>query len=43
MEHLGFEVEERISHEQEVAGLAPARYTVRCRRVGPTPAPFSDL
>ncbi len=43
MEHLGFQVEQRYEHEQTVSGLAPARYTVRCRRVGPTPPPFSDL
>jgi hypothetical protein len=43
MEHLGFQIEARHEHEQPVAGLEPARYTVRCRRVGPTPPPFSDL
>jgi tRNA (mo5U34)-methyltransferase len=43
MEHLGFQIEKRYEHDQNVSGLAPARYTVRCRRVGPTPPPFSDL
>lgn len=43
MEHLGFRIEGREHHEQHVSGLQPARYTVRCRRVAPTPPPFSDL
>ncbi len=43
MEHLGFGIEERYEHEQPVSGLAPARYTVKCRRIAPTPPPFSDL
>ena len=43
VEHLGFRIEKRVTHEQDVAGLAPARYTVRGRRVRPTPPPFSDL
>ena len=43
MEHLGFEIEARYSHEQKVAGLQTARYTVRGRRVVATPPPFSDL
>jgi hypothetical protein len=43
MDHLGFQIEDRYHHEQTVSGLAPARYTVRCRRVRPTPPPFSDL
>lgn len=43
IEHLGFRIEERVHHQQPVTGLAPARYTVRCRRVQPTPPPFSDL
>ncbi len=42
MEHLGFRIEERITREQNVAGLEPARYTVRCKRVRPTPPPFSE-
>jgi tRNA (mo5U34)-methyltransferase len=42
VEHLGFKVEQRVLHEQHVTGLEPARYTVKCRRVGPTPA-FDDL
>lgn len=43
MEHLGFVIEQRAIQEQEVPGLAPARYVVSCRRVRPSPAPFSDL
>lgn len=43
MEHLGFQIEGRRQRVLPVPGLAPARYTVRCRRVGPTPPPFSDL
>lgn len=43
MEHLGFQIEARYKHEQNVPGLSPARYTVKGRRVRPTPPPFSDL
>jgi tRNA (mo5U34)-methyltransferase len=43
MEHLGFRIEDRFQHEQDVTGLQTARYTVRGRRVAPTPPPFSDL
>jgi tRNA (mo5U34)-methyltransferase len=43
MEHLGFRIEARSDHDQNVSGLAPARYTVRGHRVAPTPPPFSDL
>jgi len=45
MDHLGFAIEERVVWEQTgvAGGLEPARYTVRGRRVRPTPAPFTDL
>lgn len=43
VEHLGFRIEKRVTHQQNVAGLAPARYTVCCRRVRPAPPPFSEL
>ena len=45
MEHLGFTIEKRATWEQPgvAAGLEPARYTVRCRRIRPTPAPFTEL
>ncbi len=44
MEHLGFAVEDRCIWEQPsvTGGIEPARYTVRCRRVRPTPPPFSE-
>jgi tRNA (mo5U34)-methyltransferase len=40
MEHLGFTIEARYEHEQNVTGLQTARYTVRGRRVAPTPDPW---
>ena len=43
IEHLGFKIEARHRHEQNVTGLQTARYTVRGRRVAATPPPFSDL
>lgn len=44
MDHLGFTIEKRSIWEQPgVVGLAPARYTVRCRRIKPTPAPFTEM
>lgn len=43
MEHLGFEIDGCVQHEQNVSGLQTGRYTVRGRRVAPTPPPFSDL
>jgi tRNA (mo5U34)-methyltransferase len=43
VEHLGFRIEKRVTHEQNVPGLATARYTVCCRRVQPNPPPFSEL
>lgn len=43
MEHLGFEIEARYEFGQDVSGLAPSRYTVKGRRVRPTPPPFTDL
>ncbi len=44
MEHLGFAVEDRVVWEQPgiTGGIEPARYTVRCRRVKPTPPPFTE-
>ena len=48
VEHLGFVVERRTivnqsPHPLPIPSLSQARYAVRCRRVAPTPAPFSDL
>ncbi len=48
VEHLGFVVERRtivnhMPHDLQIPGLSQARYVARCRRVAPTPAPFSDL
>lgn len=40
VEHLGFEITGTATAEQKVGGFQPARYTVRGRRVRPTPDPF---
>jgi tRNA (mo5U34)-methyltransferase len=46
MEVLGFTVEDRVTWEQPggvTGGLEPARYTVRCRRVRPTPSSYMEM
>lgn len=46
MEELGFAVEDRSIWEQPggvTGGLEPARYTVRCRRIRPTPASYAEM
>jgi tRNA (mo5U34)-methyltransferase len=40
IEHLGFEIIGRATAEQNVTGFQQARYTVRGRRVRPTPDPW---
>ena len=42
MEHLGFEIVGRATAEQDVTGFQQARYTVRGRRVRPTPS-FEEM
>jgi tRNA (mo5U34)-methyltransferase len=40
VEHLGFEITGKAFADQNVQGFQPGRYTVRGRRVRPTPDPF---